>query len=56
MVGQVARDEVGTALLQPAGEHLGIGDHRFGVGLEAGLQRFADGFHATLSRELEMEG
>jgi biopolymer transport protein TolQ len=29
----------------------------FGINrLEARLQRFADGFHATLSRELEMEG
>jgi biopolymer transport protein TolQ len=29
----------------------------FGINrLEASLQRFADGFHATLSRELELEG
>ena len=29
----------------------------FGINrLEAALQRFADGFHATLSRELELEG
>ena len=28
---------------------------RYGNRLEAKLQRFADGFHATLSRELEME-
>ena len=29
----------------------------FGINrLEARLQRFADGFHATLSRELELEG
>ncbi|HEX8124289.1 MAG TPA: protein TolQ [Allosphingosinicella sp.] len=29
----------------------------FGINrLEAGLQRFADGFHSTLSRELELEG
>ncbi len=36
-----------------------IAYNRFSYGinrLEARLQRFADGFHATLSRELEMEG
>ena len=35
-----------------------IAYNRFSYGinrLEAKLQRFADGFHATLSRELEME-
>jgi biopolymer transport protein TolQ len=36
-----------------------IGYNRFSYGInriEARLQRFADGFHGTLSRELEMEG
>ena len=37
-----AGDEVGAALLQPPGEHPGVGDHRFRIGLEAGLQRFAE--------------
>ncbi len=35
-----------------------IGYNRFGHGLnrlEARLNRFADGFHATLSRELELD-
>jgi biopolymer transport protein TolQ len=36
-----------------------IAYNRFSYGInriEARLQRFADGFHGTLSRELEMEG
>ena len=36
-----------------------IAYNRFSYGInriEAGLQRFADGFHGTLSRELETEG
>jgi biopolymer transport protein TolQ len=36
-----------------------IAYNRFSYGinrLEARLQRFADGFHGTLSRELETEG
>ena len=37
-----AGDEIGAALLEAAGERLGVGDHRLGVGLEVGLQRLAE--------------
>ena len=36
-----AGDQVGAALLQPPGEHPGIGDDRLCIGLEAGLERLA---------------
>jgi hypothetical protein len=38
-----ARHQIGAALLEAIGEGLGVGDHRFGIGLEIGLQRFAEG-------------
>src|SRR3546814_11374472 len=37
-----ARDEVGAALLQGRGEHLGVLDHRGDVALVRGIERLAE--------------